>query len=83
MNSSFERELTNYEEKKAESLADQKNDSLISNDCAKNKDNTIDKKFCGTDDVNSDGSLFFEVEKDREITCNLNMPGNFASLYYR
>lgn len=79
MNSSFERELNNEEKETESSLASRRNDDSISNDCAKNKDNTIDKKFCGTDDVNSDGSLVFE--KDREITCHLNVPGSFVSLY--
>ncbi|XP_050452868.1 uncharacterized protein LOC126852275 [Cataglyphis hispanica] len=75
MNSSFERELTNYEEKETEeSLASRKND-LISNDSAKNEDDTIDKKFCETDDANSNGSPFFEVEKVGEIMCHLNVPG--------
>lgn len=80
MNSSFERELTNYEEKKTEFLASRKNDDLISNDRTKNEDDTIDKKFCETDDANSDGSPFFEVEKIGEITCHLNVPGSFSSL---
>lgn len=74
-NSSFERELINYEEKETESLVNRKNDDSIGNDCAKNKDATIDKKFCGTNDANSDGSLFLETEKDGEITCHLNVPG--------
>lgn len=72
-NSSFERDLTNNEEK--ESLANKRNNASISNDCAKDKDHTIDEKFCGTDDINSDGSLLFEVEKNREITRHLNIPG--------
>lgn len=80
VNSSFERELTNYEEKETEPLASRKND-LISNDSAKNEDDTIDKKFCETDNANSNGSLFFEVEKVGEIVCHLNVPGNFSSLY--
>lgn len=81
VNSSFERELTNYEEKETKSLASRKNDDLISNDSAKNEDDTIDKKFCQTDDANSNGNPFFEVEKVGEITCHLNVPGNFSSLY--
>ncbi|XP_029172404.1 ropporin-1-like protein [Nylanderia fulva] len=66
-NSSSERELTN-EEKEDEFLANKRKD-------AKNKDRTNAKKFCGTDDVNSDESLFFEAEKEREVTCRLNIPG--------
>ncbi|EFN75029.1 Ropporin-1-like protein [Camponotus floridanus] len=73
-NSSFEKELDNEEKETDISLASRR-DNFISNDCSKSKNNTIDKKFCGIDNVNSDGSLVFEIEKDGEITCHLNVPG--------
>lgn len=82
INSSLEKELNNYEEKETDiSLASRRDDDFISNDCSKNKNNTTDKKFCGTDNINSDGSLVFEVEKDGEITCHLHVPGSLVSLY--
>ena len=74
-NSSFEREITNYEEKRDKSLTNQKDDSSIGKNSTDNND-MINKKFCGIKDANSDRSLSSGVEKDAKITCFPNVPGN-------
>ncbi|KYM75945.1 Ropporin-1-like protein [Atta colombica] len=73
-NSSFEREITNYEEKGDKSLTNQKDDSSIDKNSTDNND-MINKKFCGVKDANSDRSLSSGVEKDAKITCFPNVPG--------